>query len=232
MITVVANLKGGSGKSTVVFNLGLWLQTRGQPVAAYDLDPQQTLSDVAEVRREEGYAPPLQVYTGQMGMMDQLRIHPGQVLVDVGAANMDAMKQALAAADRIVIPVPPSQPDVWATQRFLHIVQEAVADGPMPQLLTFVNRADTHHAVRESDETEQALDAMPGVTLLPHRLHSRTIYRRSLSEGQAVFELSGRSKAVEEFITFAEYLYPELPQNRKRENLKQGKVNEIDTAYS
>ena len=40
MITVVANLKGGSGKSTVVFNLGLWLQMKGQPVVAYDLDPQ------------------------------------------------------------------------------------------------------------------------------------------------------------------------------------------------
>jgi len=218
MITVVANLKGGSGKSTVVFNLGLWLQNRGQPVAAYDLDPQQTLSDVAEVRREEAYTPPLQVYSGEGAFAEQLRIHPGQVLVDVGAANMGAMKQALAAADRIVIPVPPSQPDVWATQRFLTIVNEAVAGGVMPEMLTFVNRADTHHAVRESDETEEALDAMPGVTLLPHRLHQRTIYRRSLSEGQAVFELSRRSKAVEEFIAFAECLYPELPVNKKRES--------------
>lgn len=218
MITVVANLKGGSGKSTVVFNLGLWLQTRGQPVAAYDLDPQQTLSDVADVRREEGYAPPLQVYTSRDGIAEQLRIHPGQVLVDVGAANMEAMKEALATADRIVIPVPPSQPDVWATQRFLSIVREAVADRTMPELLTFVNRADTHHAVRESDETEEALDTIEGISRLPHRLHQRTIYRRSLSEGQAVFELSRRSKAVKEFIAFAEYLYPELPTNKKRES--------------
>lgn len=216
MITVVANLKGGSGKSTVVFNLGLWLQNQGQPVAAYDLDPQQTLTDVAEVRREEGYAPPLQVYQGKGDFAEQLSIHPGQVLVDVGAANMDAMKQALSMADRIIIPVPPSQPDVWATQRFLSIVQEATGDKPAAKMLAFVNRADTHHAVRESDETEEALEAIPGIERLPHRLHQRTIYRRSLSEGQAVFELSRRSKAVEEFKTFAEYLYPEVLANKKR----------------
>jgi len=61
-ITVIANLKGGSGKSTVTFNLGLWLQNMDQPVVIYDLDPQGTLMDVAEIRREEGYEPDLQVF--------------------------------------------------------------------------------------------------------------------------------------------------------------------------
>ncbi len=209
-ITVIANLKGGSGKSTVTFNLGLWLQMKGQPVVAYDLDPQCTLGDVVEVRREEGYAPPLVVYQCENDLSEQLQIHPGQVLVDVGAANMEAMKHAIAVADRVLIPVPPSQPDVWATQRFLHIVDEATMDGKRPELLSFVNRADTHRAVRESDETEELLAQLPGVTLIPHRLYQRTIYRRSLSEGQGIFELSRRSKAAEEFSVFAHALFPEI----------------------
>ena len=210
-ITLIANLKGGSGKSTVTFNLGLWLQMKGQPVVAYDLDPQSTLSDVAEVRREEGYAPPLVVYQGEGDLEQQLKIHPGQVLVDVGAANMDAMKHAIAVADRVIIPVPPSQPDVWATQRFLKIVDEATMNGNRrPELYSFVNRADTHRAVRESDETEEVLGQLPGISLIPQRLYQRTIYRRSLSEGQAIFELSRRSKAVEEFSAFAHALFPEI----------------------
>jgi chromosome partitioning protein len=211
MITVIANLKGGSGKSTVAFNLGLWLQMKGQPVVAYDLDPQCTLSDVAEVRREEGYAPPLVVYQDHGELTEQLNIHPGQVLVDVGAANMNAMIQAIAVADRVVIPVPPSQPDVWATQRFLQIVDEATKNkSKRPDLFTFVNRADTHRAVRESDETQEVLEQLPGIKLIPHRLYQRTIYRRSLSEGQAVFELSKRSKAVEEFSRLAHALFPDV----------------------
>jgi chromosome partitioning protein len=210
VITVIANLKGGSGKSTVTFNLGLWLQMKGQPVVAYDLDPQQTLSDVAEVRREEGYAPPLQVNQPRESLMDDMQYHPQQtqVLVDVGASNMDAMKQALSIANRIIIPVPPSQPDVWATQRFLNIVNEL--DSNKPEMRVFVNRADTHRAIKESDETEEVLEQLPGVELIPQRLYQRTVYRRSLSEGMSIFEISKRSKAVDEFNRLAGILYPNL----------------------
>ena len=211
MITVIANLKGGSGKSTVTFNLGLWLQMKGQPVVAYDLDPQQTLTDVAEVRREEGYAPPLQVNQPRDSLVDDMKYHPErtQVLVDVGASNMDAMKQALSIADRIIIPVPPSQPDVWATQRFLDIVNELDYNNK-PEMRVFVNRADTHRAIKESDETEEVLDQLPGVELIPQRLYQRTVYRRSLSEGMSIFEISKRSKAVDEFNRLAGILYPDL----------------------
>ncbi len=217
MITVIANLKGGSGKSTVAFNLGIWLETRGQPVVAYDLDPQCTLLDVAEIRREEGITPPFQVYNDKEALARQLGYHPGEVLVDVGAASVPSMMEALGIADRVLVPVPPSQPDVWATQRFLSILDEATAKRKeKPELLAFINRADTHHAVRESDETEEALAMLPGVTVLPHRLFQRTIYRRSMSEGLAVFELERTSKAAGEFGTLASALYPDLARDRAK----------------
>lgn len=211
MITLIANLKGGSGKSTVVFNLGLWLQMKGQPVVAYDLDPQQTLLDVAEVRREEGYTPPMQVYPLRETLEENLHYHPKKthVLIDVGAANLYAMRLAIKAAEQIIIPVPPSQPDVWATQRFLDIVDEAVTD-KKPAMHVFVNRADTHRQVRESDDTEEVLKQLPNVSIIPKRLFQRTIFRRSLSEGMAVFEMSKRSKAAIEFNEFASFIFPEL----------------------
>lgn len=214
LITVIANLKGGSGKSTVTFNLGLWLQDKGQDVVVYDLDPQGTLSDVADIRKEEEYEPELTVFQNQKKLEKQLQKHSGQVIVDVGVGNMEAMKQAIKVADRILIPVPPSQPDVWATQRFLHIVDEVVgktaSKRTTPKIFSFVNRADTHYAVRESDETEELLTQLTGITLIPHRLCQRTIYRHSLSEGLAIFELSRSGKAVEEFSAFAEALFPKI----------------------
>jgi chromosome partitioning protein len=180
-------------------------------VVAYDLDPQQTLSDVAEVRREEGYTPPLQVNQPRENMIDDMQYHSKktQVLVDVGASNMEAMKQALSIANRIIIPVPPSQPDVWATQRFLSIVND-LDSKHKAEIHVFVNRADTHSAVKESDETEEVLAQLPGVSLIPQRLYQRTVYRRSLSEGMSIFEISRRSKAIDEFNRLAEILYPEL----------------------
>ncbi|WP_126456373.1 AAA family ATPase [Sulfuriflexus mobilis] len=206
MITVVANLKGGSGKSTVSFNLLAWLVGQGREVKAFDLDPQRTLSDVAQVRKEDGIVPALQVAAVDRPSFD----HAAQVevIIDVGAANLEGMREAIRHADRVIVPVPPSQPDVWATQRFLKIVADARNGTEKTlEIIAFVNRADTHHAVRESDDTEAALQQLPGITVLPLRLYQRTLYRRSMSEGMAVFELWRGSKGADEFEALASALY-------------------------
>jgi chromosome partitioning protein len=218
MITVIANLKGGSGKSTVAFNLAVWLEKNGRPVVGYDLDPQCTFSDLAMLRKEMEYKPDLTIHSVRAVLKDQLLSHTGQdVLVDVGAANMAAMKEALTAADRILIPVPPSQADVWATQRFLHIIGpdiDAMKVNGNQQTLAFVNRADTNKSIRETHETEAALRMLRGIdTVLPHRLRLRTGFRRSLSEGLTVFEMRPRSKAAQEFRTLAGALYPDVVGN-------------------
>jgi len=206
MITVVANLKGGSGKSTVSFNLAVWLLGSGYEVQAFDLDPQLTFHDVAQIRKDEEHQPELTVTA-----LERLSVDinsDAEVIFDVGAANPEGMREAIRLADRIIIPVPPSQPDVWATQRFLKIVREAREGMDKPiEILVFVNRADTHHAVRESDDTEAALAQLPNVVVLPQRLYQRTIYRRSMSEGLAVFELWRGSKGSDEFEAFASALY-------------------------
>jgi len=104
--------------------------------------------------------------------------------------------------------VPPSQADIWSTQRFLSLVRKNAAE-KSPDVCVFVNRADTHHSIRESDEAEEALAGLDGVKLLRNRLCQRTAYRRSFSEGLGVFELVPWSKASKEFMTFALDLYPE-----------------------
>lgn len=212
MITVVASLKGGSGKSTMTFNLAVWLAMAGANVRVHDLDPQGTLTDVSEVRDEEGYEPAIKVYHGFRGMKAASDSHDDtntEVLVDIGLADYAAVKKALAVAERIVIPVTPSQADVWSTQRFLKLIDELYGKEPKPPVQAFINRGDTHHAVRETDEAAAALIALPGVSFIRKRLHQRTIYRRSFSEGLAVFEMEPRSKAASEFTALAAALYPE-----------------------
>jgi chromosome partitioning protein len=203
MITVIGNLKGGSGKSTVTFNYALWLLREGETVVAYDLDPQCTLNDVTQVREEEKYDPSLKVYTRYVKPKN---IEPSQTVIDVGTANMVAMRKAITLANRIIVPVTPSQADVWSTQRFLYLVASEVKDKP-PEILAFVNRADTHAAVKESDQAEEALHSLPGIKVLNTRLCQRTIYRRSFSEGLAVFEMEPSGKASKEFDNFAHTIY-------------------------
>jgi chromosome partitioning protein len=211
MITVVGNLKGGCGKSTISFNLAVWLATAGIDVVAFDLDPQATLSDVAEVRAEEEILPEIKVFRPESNPTKMMKNHNGEMIIDVGAANLWAMRQAIAMADRVLVPVPPSQADVWSTARFKDIVDETVATkDKKPEITMFVNRADTHPGVRESAETLEALHTLKGIRVLNNRIHQRTAYRRSFSEGRAVFEQSGSSKASIEFLELAKQLYPDV----------------------
>jgi chromosome partitioning protein len=207
MITVIGSLKGGSGKSTVTFNLAVWLEMAEAEVLVVDADPQATLTDVAEVRMEEGFEPFLNLKDISALSRKKLKGYD-EVLIDVGTSDIESMKLALALADRVVIPVPPSQADIWSTQRFLKFLDDAV-DGERPELLSFINRADTHHAIRESDEAAAALVALSGVKYIKHRLCQRTVFRRSFSEGLAVYELDPRGKGSKEFYALTAALYPD-----------------------
>ncbi len=205
MITVIGNLKGGTGKSTVTFNLSIWVAThRNVHVAVYDFDPQATLTDAFEIRTEDGYQPNIIPFT-EIDGLDKEGKHT-EVLVDIGMSDMVAMKKAIQKADRVLIPIAPSQADVWSTQRFISMVCD-ICGSDMPELLGFMNRSDTHRAVRETDEAFDALSTLKDIKMLDERLYQRTAYRRSFSEGLAVFEMDSRSKAATEIEALGKALY-------------------------
>lgn len=206
MITLIGNLKGGTGKSTITFNLALWVATRhNKHVVVYDLDPQGTTADAFEIRQEEGFLPAITPLTSvnDLGAQD----NKSEVLVDMGLADMAAVEMAISKAERIVVPVAPSQADIWSTQRFLKMIAD-IRQGRAVEILGVINRADTHHAVRETSEAAEAMQLLPGLRLLEQRLYMRTTYRRSFSEGLAVFEMEPRSKAALELDALGRALYP------------------------
>ena len=210
MLTVIGNLKGGTGKSTVAFNLAVWLAHEKPGVRLFDLDPQATLIDTAEVREEDGYAPSLDV-SSDIDELERL-VNSGkkkapQLVADVSATNMADLEKALSMAKRVLIPVQPSQADIWSTQRFLKIVLKAIDKKKKPDILGFINRADTHLGVRETGEAEEALQLLPNIEALDARLYQRTAYRRSFSEGLAVFEQDPMGKAAREIKKLAKLLY-------------------------
>ena len=211
MLTVIGNLKGGTGKSTVAFNLAVWLAHDRTGVRVFDLDPQATLTDTMEIREEDGYEPLFEV-SNDIEELEQLcnskaRKKAPQLLADVSATNMADLEKAISLAKRIIIPVQPSQADIWATQRFMKIVLSAIDTKKNPEILGFINRADTHVGVRETGEAEEALQMLPDIEALDMRLCQRTAYRRSFSEGLAVFEQDPRCKAAKEMKKLAKFLY-------------------------
>lgn len=210
MITVIGSLKGGSGKSTLTFNLAVWLAMAEVRVNLVDADPQATLTDVVDVRLEEGFTPKLKV-KDKKGLAPEFLTMADETLIDVGTADMDTMRLALKLCDRVVVPVPPSQADIWSTQRYIHLVEAVVPNkDKLPKIIGFINRGDTHQGVRETNETAAALVSLPGIKYIKPRIAARTVFRRSFSEGLAVFELEPRGKGAQEFFALAASLYPHL----------------------
>jgi chromosome partitioning protein len=191
----------------VAFNLAVWLARAGVEAEVIDADPQATLSDVVEVRREEGYEPGLNLSDAK-ALKAQRWSPEAEVVIDVGTADMDAMLAALKVADRVLLPVPPSQADVWSAQRFLKLIRENFKQGP--EVRAFINRGDTHRSVRETDEAAAALMSLGGLQFLKPRLAQRTVYRRSFSEGLAVFEMEPKSKGARELLSLFALVYPHL----------------------
>lgn len=206
MMTVVGNLKGGTGKSTLAFNLAVWLSHQQVKTRLFDLDPQNTFKDVIDVRIEQNIEPVLSL----MGGIDALNAWQAEkdceVVIDVSAADKPSMMAAIQRADRVVIPCAPSQADIWATQKFTSMIHHELGEKPV---FAFINRADTHHMVVETQEAEAALELIKGLKRLPVRLHQRTAFRRSFSEGLGVFELNRNDKASQEMLALAALLYPQ-----------------------
>ena len=199
MLTLFANFKGGTGKSTLVFNMAMWRLAHGAQVTVCDLDPQRTVSDVALIREEDGIEPPLRV-VHELPAKGRAR---GDWLIDIGTSDMQAMRAAIRAAGRVVIPVTPSQADIWATQQFLDILRAERKGGRMPVVMGFINRADPHPRSRENAEAFEALEALNPIKPLAPMLVQRLAFRRSFSEGLAVFELEPRGKAAAELDALA-----------------------------
>jgi len=205
MLTLFANFKGGTGKSTVVFNMAVWRMAHGHNVTVCDLDPQRTVSDVAAIRQEDAIAPPLKVVHA---LPADGKAH-GDWLIDVGISDMDALRGAIRACHQVVIPVTPSQADIWATQQFLDIIthERGTAKSKLPGIKAFINRADAHPRSRENAEALEALDMLEMIEAVPLKMVQRLAFRRSFSEGMAAFEMEPNGKAAAELDALAAALY-------------------------
>lgn len=120
---VVLNPKGGSGKTTIAINLASYFASQQQNVVLMDFDPQG--SSLRWVRKRQPAQPPIHVIAAfekdsRTTRSFQLRV-PGStthVIVDTPAAiESHQMPDITRDADRVLVPVLPSDIDIHACSR-------------------------------------------------------------------------------------------------------------------
>jgi chromosome partitioning protein len=119
---LIANAKGGSGKTTLATNVAGWLASRHKKVALQDEDPQQSASFWLARR------PPL--------FPAIRRIKPGtsyknmnfdiewRIIDSAAGLHGNYLRALLKEADYLLVPASPSAFDMEATERFMEIVME------------------------------------------------------------------------------------------------------------
>ncbi|PRD68700.1 cobyrinic acid a,c-diamide synthase [Malikia spinosa] len=122
-VIVVANPKGGVGKSTLATNVAGYLARRGHQVMLGDADIQQSSSAWLGMRPAD--ARPIQSWNASSS--DELRPPKGisHVVIDTpGGLHGKQIKEVLKRADKLLIPLQPSPFDMLATRAFVDDLQE------------------------------------------------------------------------------------------------------------
>jgi chromosome partitioning protein len=117
-IILIANPKGGSGKSTAATNLAGYFARQGHATMLGDLDRQQ--SSLVWLGIRPPALPSIESWDRSGDGVARPPRHVTHVVLDTPAGlHGHALKDVLKLADRVIIPVQPSLFDIYATQRFL-----------------------------------------------------------------------------------------------------------------
>ena len=122
-VVVVANPKGGVGKSTLSTNIAGYFASQGQPVILGDADRQQS------ARLWLGLRPPAARPIGSWDTSSDVISRPPKgtthaVLDTPAGLHGWRLNDVLKLADKIIVPLQPSVFDIFATRSFLDQLAE------------------------------------------------------------------------------------------------------------
>ncbi|MHB1676282.1 MAG: AAA family ATPase [Sulfuriferula sp.] len=180
-VIVVANPKGGSGKTTLAVNLAALLASHGDNVRLLDLDKQQSATTWLAQRPLD--LPPVWLYKPNQNASAQA----GWLIIDTPAAlHGKNLERALKLANRVLVPIAPSAFDMAASTTFLTALQ---AEKSIRKKRAFVGMV----GMRITPRTRAAalLETFLSANDLPVLAHLQETqaYINAAFEGKSIFDL-------------------------------------------
>jgi chromosome partitioning protein len=188
MLTVlVANIKGGCGKTTIATHLAAAFAKAGANTLLADVDRQR--SSLGWINRRPAEAAPLVGLDWTRELGDAPRGTDRLVIDAPAALKTKQIEELVKLADVIVLPVLPSLFDEQATQRFLKKLDELKPIARNKKAVAVVGnrlRART----KSADRLDQFLDGVGHQVVT--RIRDTQLYSDVAASGLSIFDLSGR----------------------------------------
>jgi len=197
-VYVVANTKGGAGKTTTTVNLSIPRAMKGLKVLDVNGDKQRTLNIAMTNRSNAGVTPTLSCAHYPDGpelrnqVMHQADMYD-EIWIDCGGEDSPSMRAAFMLADTIVIPFQPRSFDVWAMEDVCKLLVEVMSMRDAPRVVAFINQADPGEDASDNREAAEYVDALNknmglNIELLPTPLRRRKAFSNASGLGLSVLE--------------------------------------------
>ena len=191
----VLSQKGGSGKSTLSINIARSLQLKGFDVALIDTDPQASAREWNALAGDDFFP----VFACDKGLSEkEIRALGRQAdfLIIDGAPRIEkAMTDSIKLADYILIPLKPSQFDIWACKDSIELVQARMQiDDKLKAGLVI---SQTNKQTNLGNAVIEFINENFEIPLLKGSTAVRVSYAEVLSSGNTVFESQSKEAKAE-----------------------------------
>jgi chromosome partitioning protein len=197
----ILNQKGGVGKSTIACNLAVEAALNKKKVLLIDADVQGSTMSFRGLRvKNDIKAVSITTPTLHKDIPSFSYTFHGFdiVLIDAGERDTTISRSAIVASDIIIIPVLPSQFDIWSASDTIEVIQKVrkYKKKKKQNLRAFflLNQIITNTIVsREAVNALKKFDK--NVKILKTILHSRVAFKNSIAGGQGAREYEPDGKA-------------------------------------
>lgn len=226
MIIVLANSKGGVGKTSISVHLATWLAEQGHSVVLADCDAQhssgQWIAEAAPEIRVVRLADPSAI----LKTLPQLAQEADYVVADGPGSNTETSRALLLRADLALVPCKASMLEVRALSQATEVLRESqdIRQGSPAAILVLSMVGKTYRLTRDMKDAARAL----GLPLAKTALTLKQIYADAPGQGTVVWRLGARGReAAQEIRTLFREIVPQATRKpRSRAGAGAKVVNE------
>jgi chromosome partitioning protein len=215
MIVVVANSKGGVGKSTIAVHLAAWLHEQGHTVTLADCDAQHSSSDWLQEANPEIKSVRLAGPDQILEELPTLGKEADYVIADGPGSNTETSRMLLLCADLAIVPCKASMLEVRALNQATLALKHShkIRRGKPPAIIVLSMVGKNYRLTQDMRDAAAALRLPVAQTALT----LRQVYADAPGQGVVVWQLGTRAReATRQIRSLFRELLPQADKARAK----------------